>query len=576
MCEEKTSALTYAGRFLSGRPMDGKRRTDATFFRRGTKQFDPRERVGPRWYRPEWQPLAVRLGCVAELFCALDGYLGGSWTVGTIATAIPTGVAGVGGYRGYTSARHFSHRRRWLKPLDRALAPVIGVHHSRPEAWLVVPRNFRDPDYRADAPDDGAELEEGKVPGRRNGEIIARLPADFVQDDKLCRLVHRTVAGKLGIGIADLEQSWHMVGAKPEARFRRVPRPPKRVPFVDVEKTIRSAGASAFVLGVGTRGRVIDIDLDQDSPHVGVSCGSGAGKSVLLRTAIAQFLHKGWQVVVLDKKRTSQKWCKDLPGVTYCRTGEQFHHELIRISAEVDRRAEVVDATAADEEAMPDVGPRIVCVFEEQNMGMKALKRYWEGRRATDRKLPARSPALDAYENILCCGREFRVHMVSVAQLFTDHACGGDPAARANYGIRILGRATRKAWEMLAPECGPHFPHKSRTMGRMHMVLADKPTEVQVAFLSVREARALAKEGPVEPPATWTNEVRSKTTPKPAEPIVQLYSSTEVSLDGEGLINLSASAISTRKNRAKKNGEEWPRKMTLEQWQEKLGERVSG
>src|SRR5258706_6090802 len=56
------TALRVVARYLSGRPLDGKRRTDATFLRYGTRTADPLARP-LRWsYLPGWKRAAWRLG----------------------------------------------------------------------------------------------------------------------------------------------------------------------------------------------------------------------------------------------------------------------------------------------------------------------------------------------------------------------------------------------------------------------------------------------------------------------------------------------------------------------------------
>jgi hypothetical protein len=226
---------------------------------------------------------------------------------------------------------------------------------------------------------------------------------------------------------------------------------------------------------------------------------------VLLRGLIAQWLHNGTQVTLLDGKRVSQSWCANLPGVTYCRAGEAMHNAILEFAADVDRRFGILeDADPEADQSAIDVGPRQVLVFEEQNIGMQMLREYWAAVRTKDD--PKRSPALSALDYILCAGRQAKSHVVSVAQLFTVLACGGNPAARENYGARVMARATRNAWLMLAPECGPNFPRMTKRRGRMQLALSGDVTEVQVALWTEKEARAYATSGvaPVTVPSTWT------------------------------------------------------------------------
>lgn len=65
-----------SGRFLAGRPMDGERKTDATFWRTGTRVLPKVEgKVSRSSYRAGWQRLTFRIGGLA----ATSG--GGYWAL---------------------------------------------------------------------------------------------------------------------------------------------------------------------------------------------------------------------------------------------------------------------------------------------------------------------------------------------------------------------------------------------------------------------------------------------------------------------------------------------------------------
>ncbi|WP_406469944.1 hypothetical protein [Streptomyces sp. NBC_01615] len=65
--EETAESLAFGiGRFLAGRPIDGVMRTDATFWRSGTRVLAKVEgRVGRSSYRAGWQRLAFRIAWLA-------------------------------------------------------------------------------------------------------------------------------------------------------------------------------------------------------------------------------------------------------------------------------------------------------------------------------------------------------------------------------------------------------------------------------------------------------------------------------------------------------------------------------
>ncbi|MFI7020945.1 helicase HerA domain-containing protein [Streptomyces sp. NPDC050164] len=76
------------------------------------------------------------------------------------------------------------------------------------------------------------------------------------------------------------------------------------------------APESAPLLGIGTGGKTVAVDLNVESPHILVNASTGGGKSVTLRCITCQMLHHGSQAFILDYKRISHPWARGIPGVT--------------------------------------------------------------------------------------------------------------------------------------------------------------------------------------------------------------------------------------------------------------------
>jgi hypothetical protein len=234
--------------------------------------------------------------------------------------------------------------------------------------------------------------------------------------------------------------------------------------------------------------------MAEDSPHFGLSIAAGGGKSQLARLAAAQVLHNGGIVLILDVKRLSHTWARDLPNVRYARDVTEIHDALLWLNYEINRRTKVADVGVDVEgEVHANVGPRLLVIAEEMNEGMARLRRFWAEVRTKIQ--PRKSPAIEALEAALFMGRQVRINMFAVAQMMTALAAGSG-AARENMGIRILGRYTRNAWRMLVPEFD--MPPRSMKPGRVQVVTS-KIQECQVAYLSGTEARELAVSGTVTP-----------------------------------------------------------------------------
>ncbi|WKU42594.1 hypothetical protein Q3V23_00055 [Streptomyces sp. VNUA116] len=306
--EETAEALVFGiGRMLAGRDMDGVKRTDATFWRSGTRVLPGLEgRVPRRSYKAGWRRSAARL---TWLGAATEGaYLLGRHPETTAQSAqglwehreqalaaLQTGgigaasVAAVGGiaYRVLTRERR-ELMREWVEPLHQALAGPLGIPEQQdPRRYLHVPKNFSDDDatIRIDLP------------------VHLRFSRDLVAD---------LITQKLALQGASF--SWHPEGRKPYVLVKKTRRPPKKAVFADasVRELVVKAPESAPVIGIGSGGKAVAVDLDAESPHILVNASTGGGKSVILRAITCQMVHHGALAYVLDYKRISN------PGPAAC------------------------------------------------------------------------------------------------------------------------------------------------------------------------------------------------------------------------------------------------------------------
>ncbi|MFH0246372.1 pRL2-11 [Streptomyces sp. HK10] len=496
--ESIEAAITGIGRLLSGREMDGVQRTDATFFKRGSRVLDGADgRVGPWAYRPGWQRAAARV-------TGLGAIGAGGWSYWTdpeqTLQVLQYGVGAAGGLLltgGLVHAvRNRGQRelmREWIEPLHLALAGPLGIPAAtRPRSYLHIPANFSDDD----------------------AEIRIDLPVDLTFNEQV---VAEMVIKKLAL--QGVSFSWKYDGRKPHVTVKKVHRPPSKVVFTDpkVRELVQKVPESAPLIGLERGQKVVSVDLDAESPHVLVSAGTGGGKSVILRTIASQLIHHGAHAYILDFKRVSHLWARGVKNVEYCRDIADIHDALIRLGAEGRRRIHAAEQLGDDADPS-EVGPRIVILLEEINATMKQLTRYWE--KIKEKGDPKVSPAVDALAEILFMGRAVRLHVLLVAQSATARALGG-PEMRENFATRILARYTQNAWRMLVPEVQP-APKSTRHIGRAQVVLGGVAHETQVMFMSDAEARAWAMAGTSGPPAVTPEKAATSQTPRlPDEPAHQ-------------------------------------------------------
>ncbi|WP_058043936.1 helicase HerA domain-containing protein [Streptomyces roseifaciens] len=222
--------------------------------------------------------------------------------------------------------------------------------------------------------------------------------------------------------------------------MKKTRKPPSKAAFKDpkVRDLVAGAEESAPVIGIGSGGRIVSVDLDADSPHILVNASTGGGKSVTLRCIACQMLHHGSLVFVLDTKRNSHPWANGIDGVTYCRDIADIHDQLIELGTVGRRRTRIADELGIDTDPKA-IGPRILILLEEASAMMKQLARYWEKIRESGD--PKAFPAVDALNEILYMGRQLRMHVLLVAQSVTARALGG-PEVREQFATVILARVS--------------------------------------------------------------------------------------------------------------------------------------
>jgi hypothetical protein len=332
--------------------------------------------------------------------------------------------------------------------------------------------------------------------------VRVHVPKDF--DDAKKRVAF-VAAFKEVLQIKDAVVHWDFSSRYSFVQFTDPARMPEEVFFSDphVRALVESAKEHKPLLGLGRR-KPVRIDFNAESPHMLVSMSTGGGKSELFKSLLAHFMHHGAWVVVLDMKRQSQQWLRGLAGVDYWRDLLQMHRSLIAVAQEGDRRNRVADNHEGTG------GPafrRIIVAIEELNATINKLQQFWDVNRTNVDIFPGltdaerrqrKSPAVLALNDILYMGRAVRINVMACGQLATAHALGG-PAVRECFTARILGRATKKAWAMLADLIANPPKVFRTTAGRFHLVVGPNCDEVQGLYFTDDEAKDYALAGSNRP-----------------------------------------------------------------------------
>lgn len=445
--------LAWIYRWLSGRPLNGHRYTDATGFRYGTMSLDVSGHATTFQLLPGYRRFLY-----GRLPVMVSPLLAGMWILGHEFT-ISLLLAGVAllaspGVVATWKARKF--RRDVVEPLGAGVSAVLKSKRvvGKGHTWINVPANIRE---------------------NGNAKITINLPPEWVGDPGDRARLSTLVANRLNL--EEVAASWTLHGAVPCVSFSVPPKPPKLITFQDALLDMSRTSEDAPMVGYGARDKVETFSLLLESPHALIAGGSGAGKSVLLAALVGQFMRNGYGVVVLDAKFTSHMWLRRIPGVSYNAESQELHEALIWLDAELLRRARLVSLGADPAAIVP-----LVVLMEEMNGASNRLRSYWGS--IKQQGDPQMSPALTALANLSSMGRELRMHILMAGQSLTAKAVGG-PENRENFGARMLGRATGAQWRMLAPQIKP-APIKRQAPGRWHLVVGDQLKEFQVPLLEIK------------------------------------------------------------------------------------------
>jgi hypothetical protein len=406
----------------------------------------------------------------------LSGLIVNFWLTVNFLVGAVSGLAVLGCWRGWVRWQGRKHRRAWVEPVHAIVAPMVGIPLANPpKSWLQVEQD-------------------------RSRAVFALPPGRDFTDPKDQEKIVRAASRTLGISAPD--PMWALAGPEPTLTIREIPPPPDEVLLEHVQQIPFDAAPDELVIGLGRDGSLVTISLDGDSPHIGLSMGSGGGKSVTCGLILAQMLYKDCIGLVLDVKRISHSWAKNLRNVSYVRDAEDIHEALLWLQREGDKRNRIADDHADVEgKVHANVGPRIIVIAEELNTMMKRLRSYWARERGPGD--PRRSPSLDALEEVMCMGRQVRINIIMIGQRLSADATGGGDS-RENLAALVVARFKPATWNMLIPDLvmPPRTKHKLRGE-----VVTDEVKTVQIALLTGAQRRQLAVSGRIADARKWCPEM---------------------------------------------------------------------
>lgn len=450
-------------RFIFGAPINGRMRTNNTFFHKGTQDLTRHQRTHKWGYRSHLERAAYRWlwTSIVVLTCwgfhyDFDAALIWSLKIATVVVIVATMAS-------YVYIVNWNHRRTIHKPIVHNLRRALPYSPTE-SGFLTIPRDFRE---------------------NRDMRITVKLPKDFDGDSDVSARIKRIITRKTGV---ELIPEYNLVG-KPTVTFKHAPAAPSVVNFETCKTHINSADPGKLFLGISNMNRPVYADIDGESPHLAIGMGTGGGKSTLIRLLIFGLLRQGVERIdILDVKMVSQNWARNVPGIYIHNDLDDIEKTIHDFSAQMQLRYQQLKDDA------DKTFRRRVLIIEEQNSLIDYIRNNYANKRT--RSQPSTPPAIQDLSFIIFQGRQAMMNVFSVLQSISAKGMGGGDI-RSNYNLFILSRASRGMWKMIWDE---HKPRTKRHTGAAHMVTGTDLTELQLGFISEGEA---VKEWPAFRSPDW-------------------------------------------------------------------------
>lgn len=407
-------------RWFAGRPLDGKRRTNCTALRAGTRARGDVP-LNSWAFLPGWKRSAVRQALLVGIPAVVWGYLTNAGAVLALGVLVLLVLLGLVGRSVAIAVRDWDHNRRYIRPLHLAMSYLLDLPpNTKPGDYIEVPLTF--------ATD---ETTPAKV----------QLPAHFSASKENQAAAGGLLLQKLGLSEADMTVEFRTVG-RPLMVAKQAPKPPAAVLLADVLHLIDACEPGEIFLGLGNRGAPFKVKFPTESPHWAMSCESGTGKSALLQMIVAQVIrqHPDNRATCIDPKIASLPGLVGVPGVLI--VNDPFDIPAMwmavkNVADEVMRRAGVL---AVDRSAE---FPMHLLVIDEVNLLAGFSGPVWEKIKPKGEK--GKAPIWADLLTCLAAGRQFNVHVVIVGQDMRESALGGI-GLRAMLGLRGIAGYDAQMW----------------------------------------------------------------------------------------------------------------------------------
>ena len=454
------------GRFLGGKPLSGQYKTDATWFSRGTELLDGAHAMGQWAYRPGWQRFLVRWGAMGATVATLAGL-----AYAPILTTVAV-VAALGAWvallvrRALRSHQARQHHRTVVVPLAEALRTLLPEwDHAARLAALTVPAEPSEDD-----------------------PVRIMLPNSFEGTDAQKAGISGLVSRRLG---GSWDGAWQLHAAPFYVEFtprKAKPQLPKRVDWIP------SDDPHTVMIGVGHHGPIW-VKTETETPHWGVTAGTGGGKTTSLLLPLMHNRLHGALVDVIDLKEDSFDEAAD--GVS----GVRIHRDAISaVMCLAEFFTSMKSIRTARIEGYSEPIPNRILVLDEFGSFMLAAQTWWKYG-LNGKGTP---PFLAWFRMALMQGRTKNHRMVFGVHQFSLDIFGSTDARDLVGAKVVIGPCSGPKWVTSFGQ-GTHKPDWDESIpGRGVVGITGKGggiQEVQMCYFTMSEAREMLES--CDPAPEW-------------------------------------------------------------------------
>ncbi|MFE5030026.1 hypothetical protein ACFRAO_43770 [Streptomyces sp. NPDC056656] len=317
--------------------------------------------------------------------------------------------------------------------------------------------------------------------------FVIRLPLVWLGSDRERQALAHAVQSRLP---GQWEAAYDQRGPVPAVTFTRKPPPEPEPELPTLVKWMPSPIPSSCHLGQTHQGPR-HVDTDTETPHWGISGGTGDGKTTVLTIPIVHGRQHGALVDCVTMKAGAFAHIEGSPGTRVHKTGRQAVAALAEFYVSM-KAAEALKGTP-EEDAIPE---RIM-VIDEFASFVKSAKIWWK----YGLKGKGMPPFEAWFHMVLMQGRSGRHKIVVGAHTFSRDVFS-DTETRDLVGTKgVVGPASTPKWAVTYGVDVPRVPYQHEVKGRGVIGVTGSQTieEIQYAYISPYEARDYLSQCPAAP-----------------------------------------------------------------------------